>query len=117
MDEVTRLNTIRRENPALQTHLGVTFLPAWNDNILYYEKATEDRSNVVLVAVSMDPTAVQEAGFELPLWRFGLPDHAGLEAEDLMRGQRFTWTGKTQRMRLDPGDLPFAIWRVRPFGA
>ncbi|WP_458094150.1 alpha-1,4-glucan--maltose-1-phosphate maltosyltransferase [Roseomonas sp. WA12] len=117
VDEVTRLNTIRRENPALQTHLGVTFLPAWNDNILYYEKATEDRSNVVLVAVSMDPTAVQEAGFELPLWRWGLPDGAGLEAEDLMRGQRFAWTGKAQRMRLDPGDLPFAIWRVRPFGA
>ncbi|MBB5694574.1 maltotransferase domain-containing protein [Muricoccus pecuniae] len=117
VDEVTRLNAIRRANPALQTHLGVTFLPAWNDNILYYEKATEDRSNVILVAVSMDPSTVQEAGFELPLWRWGQPDHAGLEAEDLMRGQRFAWHGKTQHMRLDPADLPFAIWRVRPLGA
>jgi starch synthase (maltosyl-transferring) len=117
VDEVTRLNMIRRANPALQTHLGVTFLTAWNDNILYFEKATEDRSNVVLVAVSMDPSQVQEAGFELPLWHWGLPDHAGLDAEDLMRGHRFAFHGKAQHMRLDPADLPFAIWRVRPFGA
>ncbi|WP_245214168.1 alpha-1,4-glucan--maltose-1-phosphate maltosyltransferase [Pararoseomonas indoligenes] len=117
MDEVTRLNFIRRANPALQSHLGVTFLPAFNDNILYYEKANADRSNVVLVAVSMDPSQVQEAGFELPLWRFGLPDNAGLEVEDLMNGNRFAWYGKAQHMRLDPAGLPFAIWRVRPFGA
>jgi starch synthase (maltosyl-transferring) len=117
VDEVTRLNMIRRANPALQTHLGVSFLPAWNDNILYYEKATPDRSNVVLVAVSMDSSRVQEAGFELPLWRWGLADHEGLQVEDLMRGNRFAWHGKVQQMRLDPADLPFAIWRVRPFGA
>ncbi|WP_084697944.1 alpha-1,4-glucan--maltose-1-phosphate maltosyltransferase [Muricoccus aerilatus] len=117
VDEVTRLNLVRRANPALQTHLGVTFLTAFNDNVLFYEKATPDRSNVILVAVSMDPSTVQDTGYELPLWRFGLPDHEGLEVEDLMRGNRFALYGKAQAMRLDPADLPFAIWRVRPFGA
>ena len=29
-------------------------------------------------------------------------------ATDLMRGHRFTWHGKLQRIRLDPADLPFA---------
>ena len=33
-----------------------------------------------------------------------------------MRGHRFVWTGKLQHVRLDPGDLPFAIWRVAPPG-
>jgi hypothetical protein len=28
-----------------------------------------------------------------------------------MRGRAFEWTGKYQRVRLDP-ELPFAIWRV-----
>ena len=28
-------------------------------------------------------------------------------------GGRFSWTGKQQRVRLDPHSLPFAIWRVR----
>ncbi|GGG35781.1 alpha-1,4-glucan:maltose-1-phosphate maltosyltransferase [Caldovatus sediminis] len=112
--EIARLNAIRRANPALQTHLGLAFHNAFNDSVLWYRKATPDRSNVVLVAVSLDPHAVQEAAVELPLWEWGLPDHAALAAEDLMRGHRFTWRGKVQRLRLDPHELPFGIWRVRP---
>ncbi|MBV1799855.1 alpha-1,4-glucan--maltose-1-phosphate maltosyltransferase [Siccirubricoccus sp. G192] len=114
VEEITRLNMIRRANPALQTHLGIAFHNAFNDRVLWYRKSTPDRGNVVLCAVSLDPHAVQEATVELPLWEWGLPDHAALEAEDLLRGHRFTWAGKTQRLRLDPGELPFGIWRVRP---
>lgn len=114
VDEITRLNLIRRANPALQTHLGIAFHNAFNDRVLWYRKATPDRGNVVLCAVSLDPVQVQEAAVELPLWEWGLPDHAALEAEDLMTGRRFTWRGKVQRLRLDPGALPFGLWRVRP---
>jgi starch synthase (maltosyl-transferring) len=31
-----------------------------------------------------------------------------------MREQKFTWQGKLQRIRLDPTELPFAIWRIAP---
>lgn len=116
VDEITRLNAIRKANPALQTHMGIAFHNAFNDRVLWYRKATPDRGNVVLCAVSLDPHNVQEATVELPLWEWGLPDHAALEAEDLMRGHRFTWHGKVQRLRLDPGDMPFGLWRVRPVG-
>ncbi|MDI3306209.1 MAG: hypothetical protein QJR07_03830 [Acetobacteraceae bacterium] len=116
VDEITRLNAIRKANPALQTHMGLAFHNAFNDRVLWYRKATPDRGNVVLCAVSLDPHNVQEATVELPLWEWGLPDHAALEAEDLMRGHRFIWHGKVQRLRLDPGDLPFGLWRVRPVG-
>jgi starch synthase (maltosyl-transferring) len=111
--EITALNRIRRMNPALQTHLGVTFLTAWNDMVMFYEKATEDRSNVVLVAVSLDPKNAQEADIELPLWRWKLSDNAALAADDLIHGNRFTWHGKYQHIRLTP-DAPYAIWRVHP---
>ncbi|TCZ54291.1 DUF3416 domain-containing protein [Roseicella aquatilis] len=114
VEEITRLNMIRRANPALQTHLGIAFHNAFNDHVLWYRKATPDRGNVVLCAVSLDPHQVQETAVELPLWEWGLPDHAALEAEDLMTGRRFTWRGKVQRLRLDPGALPFGLWRVRP---
>jgi len=114
VEEITRLNMIRRANPALQTHLGIAFHNAFNDRVLWYRKATADRGNVVLCAVSLDPQQVQETAVELPLWEWGLPDHAALEAEDLMTGRRFTWRGKVQRLRLDPGALPFGLWRVRP---
>ena len=37
---VARVNTIRRENPALHQFLNLRFLPADNDQILFYLKAT-----------------------------------------------------------------------------
>jgi starch synthase (maltosyl-transferring) len=111
--EITRLNRIRRLNPALQTHKGVTFLQAYNDAILYYEKATPDRANVVLVAVSLDPHQAQSADIEIPLWSWKLPDQAGLSVEDLLTGGRFAWHGKMQRVTLTP-ERPYAVWRVRP---
>ena len=53
----------------------------------------------------------------LAYWEWGLPDHAALAATDLMRGHRFVWTGKSQHIRLDPADLPFAVWQIAPPGA
>ncbi|GGF47160.1 alpha-1,4-glucan:maltose-1-phosphate maltosyltransferase [Azorhizobium oxalatiphilum] len=110
--EITRLNRIRRENPALHTHKSVLFLNAWNDNVLAYAKATPSRDNLLVVAVNLDPHAAQEVDFEIPLWELDLPDHASVEVEDLMTDTSFRWTGKVQHARLDPAALPFAIWRL-----
>src|SRR5262249_28873985 len=114
--EITQLNRIRRANPALQTHLGVTFYNAFNDQILLYGKRAPSGGGMVLVAVSFDPHNVQEATFELPLWEWKLPDRGSAGVEDLRRGHSLVWPGKLQRGRLDPADLPFAIWRVVPLG-
>jgi starch synthase (maltosyl-transferring) len=112
--EIAQLNRIRRLNPALQTHLGFTAYTVWNDNILYFGKHTEDLSNFVLVAISLDPHNAQEGNFELPLWEFGLNDHAAMHGEDLMNGHSWMWQGKIQWMRIEPWRLPFGIWRIRP---
>ncbi len=113
--EIAVLNRIRQENPALRSHLTTTFHNVSGDHILWYEKATEDRSNVLLVAVSVDPHAPHEADVELPLWRWGLGDDAALDVEDLLTGARFAWRGKWQHIGLDPA-APYRIWRVRPAG-
>jgi len=112
--EISALNRIRRANPALQTHLNVTFYPAFNDQVLVYGKRIPGARDMILVAVSLDPHNVQEAGIEIPLWEWGLADHESLVATDLMRGHSFAWHGKQQRVRLDPGELPFCIWQVTP---
>ncbi|WP_297842458.1 alpha-1,4-glucan--maltose-1-phosphate maltosyltransferase [Pseudomonas sp.] len=111
--EIAQLNRIRRQNPALQTHLGLKLYNAWNDNILYFGKRSADGSNFILIAVSLDPVNAQEASFELPLWEMGLPDDAATSGEDLMTGHRWTWYGKYQWMRIDPTYQPFGIWRIQ----
>lgn len=57
--EIAQLNRIRRQNRALQTHLGVAFFNCWNDNILYFAKRTPERDNYILIAVSLDPHNAQ----------------------------------------------------------
>ncbi|GLU32255.1 maltotransferase domain-containing protein [Trinickia caryophylli] len=114
---VTALNRIRRANRALQTHLGLTFLPAHNDRILFFEKATPARDNVVLVAISLDPFSPQAADIELPWHTFAhwhMNDWDALAVTDLMNGARFEWRGRRQHVHIDPDTQPFAIWRIAP---
>jgi starch synthase (maltosyl-transferring) len=109
--EITRLNRIRRNNAALQTHLGIAFHNAFNDQVLYFSKTAPD-GNVILAAISLDPFNTQVADIEIPLWLFGLPDDGALEAEDLMRAFKFTWYGKNQSVTLNT-EQPFCIWRIK----
>jgi starch synthase (maltosyl-transferring) len=112
--EITMLNRLRRAHPALQSHLGVKFYSAFNDHVLLYGKMAPGEEDMILVAVNLDPHDVQEATFELPLWEWKLPDHGSLLVEDLVHEHTSVWTGKLQRVRLDPADLPYAIWRLAP---
>jgi starch synthase (maltosyl-transferring) len=113
-EHVTKLNRIRRENPALWDFRNTLFLNAWNDQILAYARLTPGRDNCVLVLVNLDPRNRQECTYEVPLWEFGLPDHASMEAEDLLGGTRFTLHGKTHRIALDPAERSVVIWRLIP---
>jgi starch synthase (maltosyl-transferring) len=116
-DDVRLINEIRRNNPALWRFTNLTFLNAWNDNIIAYYKMSAARDNLVIVAVNLDPHTPHGANFEVPLWEFGLPDSASTEAVDLVEDKRFTWNGKVQHVWLDPGERPYAIWRLVPPGA
>jgi len=136
--EIALLNRIRRANPALHSHLGVTFQPASGEHILFFSKSTppvlptqlanspaqlanalqhgeQDRfgDNTLFIAINLDPHHAHESDIELPLWQWGLPDHGALMAENLVTHQRTVWRGKWQHIRLEP-EQPFAIWRVRP---
>lgn len=111
-DYIAQLNRIRRDNPALHDFRNVRFYNADDDYILVYGKATAARDNVILVAVNLDPLYGRGSRFEVPLWEFGLPDHASIGVEDLFTGRRFTWHGKFQQVWLDPRVNPAAIWRL-----
>jgi len=83
--------------------------------VISYGKFTPGLDNFLLILVSLDPHNVQETQFEVPLWEFGLPDTGALAVEELMRGGQFRWYGKLQNWRFVPHELPFAIFRIRPW--
>ena len=113
--DIALMNRLRRQHPALQSFTNLAFYNAWNDNILYFGKSTPAKDDFILFAVNLDPHNGQGADFEVPLWEFGLPDEASIDAEDLVTSQPFTWHGKIQHMWLDPHQNPYAIWRLVPF--
>jgi starch synthase (maltosyl-transferring) len=116
--DIALINRLRRMHPALQQFRSLNFYNAWNDQILYYGKATPEKDDFLLFAVNLDPHNAQSAHFEVPLWEFGLPDEASIAVEDLVTRKRFTWSGKVQHMLLDPKDRAYAIWRLfKPEGA
>ena len=112
--EIARLNRIRRTNPALWQMRNLAFQQSSHPSVIVYSKHTDERDNLVLVAVNLDPHHAAETEFEIPLWSFGLPDHGTVSVDDLLHDRHFTWTGKVQRLRLDPRDQPTAILRLSP---
>ena len=109
---VTKLNTIRRENPALWETRNVEFLQADNDSILSYLRMTPSGDNVLLILVNLDPQQRQDCTYEVPLWRFRLPDDGAVQVEDLLGGYAFELRGKTHRLALDPAERSCVVWRL-----
>ncbi|TCV97316.1 alpha-1,4-glucan:maltose-1-phosphate maltosyltransferase [Luteibacter rhizovicinus] len=110
--EITQLNLIRRAHPALQSHLGIRFLTAHNDRVLFFEKRARDSDDIVLVAISLDPHNAQGADIELPLADWGLGSDAVVTVQDLLHDHPITWRGAYQNVWLGLGQ-PYALWHVR----
>jgi starch synthase (maltosyl-transferring) len=117
VDVVTRINRIRRENPALQLYRNLRFYASDDPNILFYGKATPDLSNVILVAVNMDPFAPHDSWVHLPPGELDIADEEAYEVHDLLSGERYTWRGRHNWVRLDPWVWPAHILRVSRVGA
>ena len=56
----------------------------------------------LLVAVTLDPRAVQETMVHVPLADLGLTEDASYIVHDLLSGARYTWRGARNYVRLDP---------------
>jgi len=108
--DVARLNRIRRENPALQRLDNLTFVPTDYENILAYLKSAP--GNDLIVIVNLDPHTVHETKVHLPLSQLGLVEGQVFEVEDLLTGIRYTWSGSTNYVRLDPHERVGHVLRI-----
>jgi starch synthase (maltosyl-transferring) len=108
---ITRLNRIRRENPALQRNENLVFHTVPNDNLLVYSKTTADGSNAVLVVVNLDPTAEQGGWLDLNLAALGLPWQGFFDVEDLLTGEVYHWKDQWNYVSLKP-EVTAHVFRI-----
>jgi starch synthase (maltosyl-transferring) len=109
---LTRLNALRRANPALQSNASLRFHTTDNPELLCYSKATDDRSNVVVTVVNLDPVYQQSGWITLDLPALGRPADGVYDVHDLLSDQRFTWRGATNYVELVPGTVPAHVLRL-----
>ena len=111
---IARVNRIRRENRALQSDRNLRFYPVDNPEILCFGKSTDDQSNVIVVAVNLDPHHTQSGWVELPAEELGLDPQQTFQMHELLTDARYLWQGGRNYVQLDPNSVPAQIFHVRP---
>ena len=109
---MARVNTIRNENEALQSDWSLKFHYADNDQLICYSKESDDRSNLILVVVNLDPHYTQAGFVTLPLDQLEIPQDRAYEAEDLLTGERYLWHGPRNYVELNPASRSGHILKI-----
>ena len=112
-DFIARVNSIRRANPALHRDWSLRFHRTDNENIICYSKRTEDSSNIVLVAVNLDPHHTQSGWIELDPEEIPSETHRPYQVHDLLSEARYLWQGQRNYVELDPKIVPAHIFTIR----
>jgi starch synthase (maltosyl-transferring) len=109
---ITRVNEIRNTNAALQQDWSLKFHFADNDQILCYSKESDDRANLLLMVVNLDPHHTQSGFVTLPLDELEIPQDRAYEAEDLLSGERYLWHGPRNYVELNPSRVSGHILKI-----
>jgi starch synthase (maltosyl-transferring) len=112
-DFISRVNKIRRENPALQTTWNLRFYSVDNEYLLFYGKSNGDLSNIILVVVNLDPAHTQSGWVHVPLHELGLPSDQPYLVHELLTDDKYIWHGERNYVELNPSVSPAHIFRVR----
>ncbi|HXV83515.1 MAG TPA: alpha-1,4-glucan--maltose-1-phosphate maltosyltransferase [Candidatus Binatia bacterium] len=110
---ISSVNRIRRENRALHRDRNLRFHPVDNPEIIVFSKTTDDLSNVIVVAVNLDPHHTQAGWVELSTKDLGLDPEQPYQMHELLTGARYLWHGARNFVQLDPQSVPAQIFRVR----
>ena len=111
-DLIARVNEIRNSNAALQSDWSLKFHATDNDQLICYSKESEDRSNLILTVVNLDPHYTQTGYVTLPLDELQIPLDRAYEAEDLLGGGRYLWHGPRNYVELNPSRMSGHILKI-----
>jgi starch synthase (maltosyl-transferring) len=107
------VNAARRAHPALQTNERLEFRHVDNDMLVAYTKHTEDRGDVVLCIVNLDPHHTQSGWIDLPLEHLGIDPDGPYQVHDLLADETYTWQGGHNYVELDPHRSSAHVFHIR----
>jgi starch synthase (maltosyl-transferring) len=98
---LARLNEIRRLHPALHQLRTITFHPIDNEALLAYSKFDPVTGDTVLVIVTLNAFAPEEATIWLDMGALGMEWYDRFWVRDEITGEEYQW-GQANYVRIDP---------------
>ncbi|MFH1995825.1 MAG: alpha-1,4-glucan--maltose-1-phosphate maltosyltransferase [Candidatus Omnitrophota bacterium] len=111
-DFIARINKIRSGSPALQTSANIRFCDIENDSLICYLRAAADCSDIIFVAVNLDPRHTQSGWARVPIKELGIDPAQSYLAHDLISGDKYIWHGDRNFIELDPQVCPAHILKI-----
>ncbi|MDY7394756.1 alpha-1,4-glucan--maltose-1-phosphate maltosyltransferase [Aureibaculum sp. 2210JD6-5] len=106
---ITRINQLRHKHPALQQTNNIKFCNITNDHLLAFYKWNDDKTDELLIIISLDHYYSQQGSIQLPLQDLQAPN--GIQVYDLFTGNSYNWNAEWNFVELHTA-LPFHIFKV-----
>jgi starch synthase (maltosyl-transferring) len=107
---ISQINTIRKENPALQKTNNINFCENDNPQLLSFIKTEGD--NKLYIIINLDPEHTQSGFCKLPKNQLSLKD-AGVEVKDLISGEKYVWDKEWNYVELNPKICQLHIFEIK----
>ncbi|MGS2726379.1 alpha-1,4-glucan--maltose-1-phosphate maltosyltransferase [Psychroserpens sp. BH13MA-6] len=108
---ISKINAIRHQNEALQQTNNIKFCHIENDNLMAFYKWNQEKTNELLIVISLDQYYAQQGNVQLPLSDLGVHEGQQLRMEDLVTGSSYNWDHEWNFVELHP-TLPFHIFKI-----
>jgi len=109
---ISKINAIRNNNEALQQTNNIEFCNIENNNLIAFYKWNNDKTNQLLIIISLDPYYAQQGMLQLPLHNLGVSEGQQLQVHDLVTGSSYNWYSEWNFIELHP-TLPFHIFNIK----
>ena len=108
---ITKINAIRKQQPALQQTNNIRFCELANEGIIAYYKWDQGVTNELLIVTSLDPYYKQSGWLRLPYESMNLAPGSHIMVKDLITDSTYHWNEEWNYVELHP-TLPFHIFQI-----
>lgn len=105
---ITRINTIRHEQPSLQQTNNIVFCETNSDQLLAYYKFDDDLTDETLMIASLDDRNTVQGMVRIPIDKLG---NQPLHVTDLITGNSYYWDKEWNFVELS-ADIPFHLFKI-----
>lgn len=108
---ITKINGLRNLHPALQQTNNIEFCELHNDNLIAFYKYDDQKTDQLLIIISLDHNYVQKGSVQLPMQQLNIYPGHRVNVLDLITGSSYNWYDEWNYVELHPA-LPFHIFKI-----